>query len=277
MNPKLLERGVILTFHKEPGTHEYLAKLRFNTTSEGDGLTVMGWGFGSITRALGNAVKKATGILQLPGINLLIPPPFSTAVQLAHHLASLAAKGDLGKLIKDPISGLMVPLFSQIKNPLIRKLAEHMAKVPMAALHMQGHGHHHHHHRHHHRVSGSIMGSENAINLLGCVSGLEGLEGDMGEGVDGDMGWRGGRGGWRPRGGGYGGVEFVDPYAIPVAPAFALPHPQLTFVRGDMGDGAGVMGAPPYPVPSYGPDFAAGYAGVYGPQGGGLKIDRWPL
>lgn len=331
MNPKLLERGVILTFHKRPGTQEYEAMLRFNTADRGDPsghtLEVMGWGFGSIIKALGNAVHKATSILQLPGVNLLIPPPFSTAVQLAHHLGSLAAKGELSKLVEDPISGLMVPFFSQIKNPLVRKLAEHMAKVVPAAAR-------------------AITGDDNAINLLGCVEGDMGDLGDMGRW--GGRGWGGGGGryghsygyrrpqyappaGWQGRrwgggpawGGPWGGpwngydddrpppqappinvnvmappmppapMPMPAPMPAPMHPAYA-PHPvQATVIPGAPAGpvaphhahvittpatrGHYMMGAAPYPGPSFGPDFLPAYDRVYGPQTGTVKIDRWPL
>jgi hypothetical protein len=179
----LLERGVILSLHKkaDPKGPIYIARVRFNY-DHGGHTEVSGFSFGDITRAIGKAVHKAASIMQLPGLNLLIPPPFNTAIALADHLGKLAAQGKLTELVRDPISGLMVPFFSQIKNPTIRKLAEHMAKVPGAAAKF------------------NIMGEGNAINLSKCVEDMSGR----------------GRGGWRPRyrGGAWG------PYAYPYADVF---------------------------------------------------------
>jgi hypothetical protein len=253
-----LGRGVFLTMTRDSdGT--YRASLRFNATAPGDGMTLSGFSWHSITHAFAKVAQLAEKVLSNPIVSSILPPGVGTAVQITSKLVDLAEGGHLNKPTPHPQTGEVKPLWQHFDNPVLQQLAKRFAKAALgndnAALTgapiclldheslveqahpgVMGHRYHHHHRYPRRRRRGGAP-----------------------------WGW----GGWGPWG--YDAAYDLDepgfdapPGPMPATPGYPS-HPFYDPYRPSRG------------IPTDRPiRFRDAYRRIYGPQPGGFRFPRFP-
>jgi hypothetical protein len=251
-----LGRGVFLTLTKDPDARSplgwtYRASLRFNANDPGDGITLSGFSWHSITHALSKAAHFALKVLDNPVVRTMLPPGVGTAVQITEKLVNLADQGHLSAPVAHPATGEVKPLWQHFDNPVLQALAKKLAAAS----------------------NGQIAGAMTGAPL--CLIDVDGLERQHRRAM---MGHHGYRGGWRRGrgrgGGGWGWGWGPYPYGYDTSDDAAPSSPP----------------APNYPsqpfydpyrpsrgLPTYRPiGFRDAYRRIYGPQPGAFRFPRFP-
>jgi hypothetical protein len=136
-----LGKGVHLSVTKA-GPKRYKATLRFNGSDAGDGISVMGFSWHSLTHAMHRAAALAHSVLSNPIVESLLPPGAGTAIQVVSKLTDMAQSGKLQQVAKDAVTGELKPLWQHFSDPVLRDVAGKLAAAadgaPAAEAAMSG-------------------------------------------------------------------------------------------------------------------------------------------